>query len=130
MGGKDISRSGAIKIYKEKSAEDSKCTRRAALHCKMVNGSLIFVLLLRHFEINEIDNALMDLNDLTQVQLKGDNLVGFLNDWEVVLAGIDDMPSEKYLENLFFKQLCTSKQLEQPMAFYKQDIELNGAPRS
>ena len=40
------------------------------------------------------------------------------------------MPTEKYLENLVYKQLCCSKQLEQPMGLYNQDIAHKGIPRS
>lgn len=97
---------------------------------RMVKGRQIFWLILQRFWKGDTDSAIQEFADLTRVELKGDNLVAFLNDWEYVLAGIDEIPSERYLENLFYKQLCKSKQLEQPMALYKQGIVHNGAPRS
>ena len=97
---------------------------------RMIKGRQIFWLILQRFKLSDIDSSLQEWKALAKVELKGDNLVAFMNDWDYVLAGIDEMPTEKYLEHLFFQQLSKSKQLEQPIALYKQAIAHEGAPRS
>ena len=77
---------------------------RAALMTppRMIKGRQIFWPILQRFKLSDIDHALQEFKDLTKVELKGVSLVAFLHDWEYVLAGIDEMPTERYLEHLFF----------------------------
>ena len=62
----------------------------------------------QRFKLSDIDSSLQEFKDLAKVELKGDDLVALLNDWDFVLAGIDEMPTERYLEHLFLQQLNKS----------------------
>ena len=37
---------------------------------------------------------LLEVQDLLKVELKGDNLMGFRNDWDFTLGGLETIPSE------------------------------------
>ena len=49
---------------------------------RMIKGRQIFWLILQRFKLSDIDHSLQEFKDLTKVELKGDNLVAFLNDWD------------------------------------------------
>ena len=72
----------------------------------------------------------MDFEDILAVELKGDNVRGYLNDWELTLNAVKEIPSEDILENLVRRQLEKSNQLSLMMQLYNQDVTQRGEPRS
>jgi hypothetical protein len=73
---------------------------------------------------------MIELRDLWNVQLRGDNLVAFVNDWTAALQGMnpDKIPGEETLEMLFCTQIERSAQMQVMMSRYEENItlELNG----
>ena len=57
-----------------------------------------------HFSTNIKHGATYSLQDLFSVKLKGDNLRGFISNWDQVMAGIPKVPEISILETLFFNQ--------------------------
>ena len=72
----------------------------------------------------------MIFEDLLALELKGDNLQQFSNSWEMVLAGIKEVPTEDILESLYKRQLQKSTQLEKAIALYDDNILHNGEKKS
>ena len=60
------------------------------------------------FRLSETENALNRWYDLMNVQLHGDNLQQFLNDWDTTCSEIGQLPDDEFLEDLFRKQLDKS----------------------
>ena len=67
----------------------------------MLNGRQIGWLIYEHFRLSEVEGSLLEFEDLMSVELKGDNLVAFENDWDMHLSGIKTVPSEYVLETLY-----------------------------
>ena len=89
-----------------------------------LTGRQILRMLYDNFKITDHEGVLLDWDEITHVQLKGDNLAQFLSDWEQTLLQInpDVIPGDEMLETLFKKQLMRSDQLTQAMALYDQDV--------
>ena len=64
------------------------------------------------------------------VELKGDNVRGYFNDWELTLNAVKEVPSEDILESLVRRQLAKSPQLFVMMELYNQDVTQRGEQRS
>ena len=103
---------------------------KAAAEYKLIGGRQVAFLMNQHFRMSTVDGALLEFDDLMALQLKGDNLRGFMNDWEMTLLGLKKRPGDEYLECLFKRQIEKSRQLEQAMALYNQGIAHEGKPRS
>ena len=73
---------------------------------------------------------MLEFTDLLALELKGDNLRAFGTEWDNTLLGMKDIPDEKYLENLYRKQIRKSKQFEVIFAQLESDHLLRGRPRS
>ena len=102
----------------------------AALQKKMIKGRQIAFLIYHHFKISATEGSILEFEDLLAVELKGDNLRAFLNDWESTLLGLKKRPEVDVLESLFNKQLKKSEQLKSTMALYTQGHVLEGKERS
>ena len=83
-----------------------------------------------NFRTNDVDGTLLDFEDLVGVELKGQNLQAFINDWDAVILGLNEEPTEAMMETLFKKQLKKCTQLDNLMALYQQRITQDGYPKS
>ena len=97
---------------------------------EMLTGRQITWMLYENFRLYDTDGALLEWDAIMNVDLKGDNLVQFVSDWESVLLNISGIPDEKILESLFRKQLHRSEQLKNAMALHKQDVNIRGKSHS
>ena len=57
------------------------------------------------------------------VKLKGDNLRGFISNWDQVMAGIPKVPEVSILETLFFNQVKNSKAIAHDLQEYHRAEE-------
>ena len=80
------------------------CTRRCS------PGAKIAFLMFQHFQIADLDNAMLELSDLLVLELKGDNIRAFGTAWGDTLIGMETVPDEEYFENVYRRQVKTSKQ--------------------
>ena len=53
---------------------------------KMIKGRQILWMVYAQYKLSTIDGNRLNLTDLYAVQLHGDNLVAFLNDWDACIA--------------------------------------------
>ena len=97
---------------------------------QMLAGRQIAFLMFQHFQINDMENAMLDFTDLLAVGLKGDNLRAFDTEWDNTLLGMKEVPYEKYLENSYRKQVNKSKQFEVLFTQLESDHLLRGRARS
>ena len=61
--------------------------------------------------LSEVDGAMLEWEELLSVELKGDNLQLFENDWSAVCLVVRELPDDKFLETIYRKQLDKSNQL-------------------
>ncbi len=74
----------------------------------MLNGRQIWWMMAQHFQISTADGALFELRDLLAVQRKGDNVKGFMLDWDTTLLYMGERPKDDVLETLFWEQIKDS----------------------
>jgi hypothetical protein len=103
---------------------------KAAKENKMINGRQIAFMIYEYFKISATEGAILEFSDLLNVVLKGDNLKGFMIDWEFTILGLLDVPDDKILESLFQAQLDHSVQLKDALALYHVDVTQNGKEKS
>ena len=69
-------------------------------------------------------------DELLSVDLRGDNLQQFENDWNNTCLNVRELPDEMFLESLFREQLDKSEQLKNAMALYRQDVTQRGEEKT
>ena len=84
----------------------------------------------QHFKLGDAEGTILEFQDLQAVELKGDNLAAFQNDWDSTLSGMNDWPSEQILESMYRAQVAKSAQLQQHMIMYNNDIMHNRSTRN
>ena len=84
----------------------------------------------QNFKLSDIDGAMLEWDELLQVELKGDNLQQFQNDWDSTCLSVKELPDARFKESLYRKQLEKSDQLKQTMQLYWQDITQRGESKS
>ena len=67
----------------------------------MIVEQIILLLIHHHYRVSESEGAVLDFRDLMAVNMVGDNLRAFLNDWEMTLSGMKKAPSEEILRRGF-----------------------------
>ena len=102
-----------IRVLEEKLAATSKV---------MLRGRQVLFLICDYSKITAETGQVMDFEDIMAVELKGDNVRGYLNDWELTLHAVKEVPSEDILESLVRRQLEKSNQLSLMMQLYNQDV--------
>ena len=80
-----------------------------ATNKRYVRGRQVLLMMHEHFSTNIKHGATYALQDRFSVKLKGDNLRGFISNWNQVMAGIPKVPEVSVLETLFFNQVKNSK---------------------
>ena len=76
-----------------------------------------------HFSTNIKHGATYALQDRFSVKLKGDNLRGFISNWDQVMAGIPKVPEVSVLETLCFNQVKNSKAIAHDLQEYHRAEE-------
>ena len=71
----------------------------------------------------------LQLENLEQQQLHGDNLPVFLDEWDICIMNFGgNLPCPSYMEELLRMQLEKSKNFHMSMQFYHNETILNGKP--
>ena len=87
----------------------------------MLNGRQLALLVDNHFKLSEVGEQLLDFEDLSAVELRGDNAMAFQkNGWGMTISGLRNMPDEYILESLYNKQFVKCQQLNELLALYNQ----------
>ena len=85
---------------------------------RMLNGRQIYCMIVHHLQATTVDTGIMEIQDLFKLELKNDNLKGFINDWERTLLAMTKLPETDILETLFQTQISKSKQFESTYTMY------------
>ena len=88
-------------------------------------GRQIAWLYFQTFNLAEHEAAMMTFADFTNISIKGQNLRGYLNDWDKGLKRLhkDDKPGPKHMESLFRRNLDRVNDLKQILGLYDYDID-------
>ena len=83
-----------------------------------------------HFKKSKTEGAIVDISNLMDLELVGNNLRAFDTAWDDLLLGIDKKYDEDILESLYLKQIKKSDELSNVLALYNQDIVIKGEKRN
>ena len=97
---------------------------------KMVKGRQITWNVFHNFRTTDIDGAMLEWDEIINIELHGDNLSQFLTDWDATCLNINQLPDENFLETMFRKQIEKSVQLRGQMALYWQEVTQKGVKKS
>jgi hypothetical protein len=78
---------------------------RLALKGRLLKGRQIYKMLFNHYRVAEAEGAAFDFRDLLNVRMKGDIIDKFWNEFEMMLMGLKERPSDTILESLIRAQL-------------------------
>ena len=87
-------------------------------------------MILQNYRRTEVEIGMTDFRDLTNVCLRGDNLVAFVDEWDSVIYGMRDPPPENIIETLFVEQVRKCKHFEPVFALYDLKCTHEGQVRS
>ena len=62
---------------------------------EMMTGRQILWHIFQHYRISSIEGGILEFEDLISVELRGDNLQAFVNEWELTLSGMADQPHDQ-----------------------------------
>ena len=131
-----LSAKAAIGLHKKCHGEFKRqieiIEEELALQDKMLNGRQLYWLILQELSRDKADGQITDLEDLLAVELKGDNLRAYQNEWKHTLLHLSER--EKYtdlmLESLYHRQLKECPQFKKTMEAYKAEIIQHRAEKS
>ena len=89
---------------------------------KMLKGRQIAWLINKHFKMSETEGAILEFEDILNVDLKNGNLKQFLHDLDMALLAMNELPSANQLESLFRRQLKKCEELRQELSWYDMEI--------
>ena len=94
-----------------------------ATNHRYVRGRQVLFMMHEYFSTNIKHGATYSLQDLFSVKMKGENLRGFISNWDQVMAGIPKVPETSILETLFFNQVKNSKAIAHDLQEYHRAEE-------
>ena len=93
----------------------------------MIKGRQLLWMVHDYHKFDEEIGAIMDIKDLMSIKLRGDaGLETFMNSWDMVIAGLQEVPVESILEPLFLEQVRAAPALREEVAHY--DRSRKGTP--
>ena len=97
---------------------------------QMLNGRQLAWLVFQNYQRSDVEVGMTDFKDLMSVELKNDNLVAFLTEWDTCILGMKKVPEEETLESLFVTQVRKCKHFEQVFALYNMKVVHEGHEKS
>ena len=92
-----------------------------------MTGRAILWVIYKYYRINQEAEAFYNLTDLCACRMNNDgHMEHFLNNWESVLAGMQEEPSSEALKILFYDRVKKSPALAHDIAYYDR-LENNHA---
>ena len=73
------------------------------------------------FKLSDDNEAILDFRDLSNVQLKNDNVQTFDTKWNEVLPAITDRPTDSISENLYKMQYEKSEEFQYVLPVHAQE---------
>ena len=97
---------------------------------KSAPGLVLLRMILKYYSSGRHAEAVFNLNDLQKVTIKGGNLEGFQNTWNMVLKGMRKPPDEETLEFLYYEQVKYWRGISEDIAHYDRLEEGSGGDRT
>ena len=101
--------------------------QNAQKHDRFLRRRQIAHMIYEHFRATGARLAALDLSDLFNVSLGGDDIQDFDARWDQALLSASEMPKENVLENLYTMTIRESVQLQTVLAMYEQEIDRDRA---
>lgn len=93
---------------------------QAALHGNFLKGRQILSLLYEHYRVCETDGAILEFQDLLNIEMQGGGLRAFLNEWEIARVGMSKVPTTDVLEILFRIHIQKHSGLKEHLSYYER----------
>ena len=87
---------------------------------RSLTGGQIAVNIYEFFKTSGDNEAILDFRDLSNVQLKNDNVQASDTKWDKVLSAVTDRPTDSMMESLFKMQVEKSEELKYLLQVYAQ----------
>ena len=55
----------------------------------------------RWYKVSDVTGAVLEFEDFLHVELKNNNVRGFINGWECCITGLKEVPNELVLESIY-----------------------------
>ena len=89
---------------------------------KQITGRQLYWLILKELAKKRSDDTVNDLEDLLEVNLRGDNIRGFQIAWNKCLQGMTERPQDSVLSTLYHRQIKASEQFRTTYDLYEMDL--------
>ena len=90
---------------------------------RFLRGRQIACIIYQHFRAIGAHEAALDISDLFNVSLQGDDIQDFETRWDQALLSASEVAKENVLESLCKMKICESVQVQTVFAMYDQDID-------
>ena len=97
---------------------------------RMLNGRQITWLIYDKHKISRYEGAVSEWEEVLSMQMQGDNLLKFRNDWRAMYMRLNKPPEEAMMELLLSRQLEKSQTFNAQYLLYQQDILNSSAERN
>ena len=87
---------------------------------QVVRGRVLLAMVFRYYASSSTGQVMYDMNHLQTLKLHSDNLEGFHNTWNMVLAELQTVPDKSLLQFWYFKQMQYFKPMAEDIAHYKR----------
>ena len=88
-----------------------------------LRGRQIAYVIYDHFRATSAHDAVLDLLDLFNVSLQGDDIQEFDTRWDQAILSASEAPEENVLESLYKMKIRECVQLQTVSAMYEQEID-------
>jgi hypothetical protein len=87
---------------------------------RFARGRELWFTIVEYYSTGRNAEVMFSLNDIQLVRMKGDNLEGFQNTWNMVLSGLPKVPDMEIQEHCYFEQIKGCKVLSEDIAHYER----------
>ncbi len=94
---------------------------------QIVRGRSLLAVVFRYYASSNSGQVLYDLNHLQGLRMVGDNVEGFHNAWNMVMAELSSTPAEETLQYLYYQQVKDFKPMAADVARFLR-AEWNSGP--
>ena len=94
---------------------------------QIVRGRSLLAVVVRYYASNNSGQVLYDLNHLQSLSMVGDNVEGFRNAWNMVMAELSSTPAEEARQYLYYHQIKDFKPMAADVAHFLR-AEWNSGP--
>ena len=114
------------KFRKQEESEEQKAQ---SWDRRLLTTRQIAFMMFDHFRVSDTKCSVLDIGDLLNLELKGDNLRAFGTLWDETVLNILKEPDPEFLEGLFSRQLAKCARMEELLSLYTRITSKREMPK-